>query len=254
LNSATSPSRLAQLLVDAHRERSPLGEFDADLQPTDKDAAYQIQQDILHLRGVTPGGWKIGSKSHTGPIQGSPLPQNCLFASASEFDRAGYPQVGLELEVAFRFNRAFTPRDDAYSDDEVMAGISEMAATIELVSSRFAAWPKIEPLTQLADLLNHGALIVGEFVPYQDSFDFVNPTLELTLNGASIVPSAVANPAGDPRRLLPWLVNHHTRQGLTVPKEFVITTGSYTGIFFAESAGEVSGKILGLPAISLTLV
>ena len=254
MNSATSPSRLAQLLVDAHRERSPLGEFDADLQPADKDAAYQIQQEILHLRGVKPGGWKIGSKSPTGPIQGSPLPQNCLFASASQFDRAAYPPPGVELEIAFRFNREFTPRDEAYSDDEVMAGIGEMAATIELVSSRFAAWPKIEPLTQLADLLNHGALIVGEFVPYEDGFDFVNPTLELTLNGASIVPSAVANPAGDPRRLLPWLVNHHTRQGLTVPKEFVITTGSYTGIFVAESAGEVSGKILGLPAISLTLV
>ena len=254
MNSATSPSRLAQLLVDAHRERSPLGEFDADLQPADKDAAYQIQQEILRLRGVAPGGWKIGSKSHTGPIQGSPLPQDCLFASASQFDRAAYPPPGVELEIAFRFNREFAPRDEAYSDEEVMAGIGEMAATIELVSSRFAAWPKIEPLTQLADLLNHGALIVGEFVPYEDGFDFVNPTLELTLNGASIVPSAVANPAGDPRRLLPWLVNHHTRQGLTVPKEFVITTGSYTGIFVAESAGEVSGKILGLPAISLTLV
>ena len=254
MNSATSPSRLAQLLVDAHRERSPLGEFDADLQPADKDAAYQIQQEILRLRGVKPGGWKIGSKSHTGPIQGSPLPQNCLFASASQFDRAAYPPPGVELEIAFRFNREFAPRDETYSDEEVMAGIGEMAATIELVSSRFAAWPKIEPLTQLADLLNHGALIVGEFVPYEDGFDFVNPTLELTLNGASIVPSAVANPAGDARRLLPWLVNHHTRQGLTVPKEFVITTGSYTGIFVAESAGEVSGKILGLPAISLTLV
>ena len=254
MNSAPSPSRLAQLLVDAHRERSPLGELNADLQPSDKNAAYQIQQDILRLRGVTPGGWKIGSKSPTGPIQGSPLPQDCLFASASEFARAAYPPPGVELEIAFRFNRAFTPREEAYSDDEVMAGIGEMAATIELVSSRFAAWPKIEPLTQLADLLNHGALIVGEFVPYDDSFDFVNPTLELTLNGVSIVPSAVANPAGDPRRLLPWLVNHHTGQGLTVPREFVITTGSYTGIFLADSAGQVQGRIQGLPAISLTLV
>ena len=242
------------MIVDAQRERSPLGELGNDLYPTDFADAYQTQQEILRLRGVEPGGWKIGSKSHTGPIQGSPLPRDCLFAPASQFDRGAYAPVGLELEIAFRFSRAFSPRDQDYSDEEVMAGIGEMAATIEIVSSRFAAWPKIEPLTQLADLLNHGALVVGEFVPYDENFPFVQPTLELTLNGDSIVPAAVANPAGDPRRLLPWLVNHHTRQGLTLPQDFVITTGSFTGMFFAEGPGELNGQIRGLPAVSLSLI
>jgi 2-keto-4-pentenoate hydratase len=254
LNTTSNPSRLAQLLVDAQRQRSSLRELDNDLYPADMAAAYLTQKEIFRLRGVEPGGWKIGSKSHTGPIQGSPLPRDCLFPSASQFDRAAYAPVGLELEIAFRFNRAFSPSDQAYSEDEVMAGIGEMAATIEIVSSRFAAWPRIEPLTQLADLLNHGALVVGEFVPYEAGFDFVHPELELTLGGNSIVPAAVANPAGDPRRLLPWLVNHHTRQGLTLPQDFVITTGSYTGMFFAEGPGQVDGQIGGLPALSLTLV
>ncbi|MDB6142157.1 MAG: 2-keto-4-pentenoate hydratase [Pseudomonas sp.] len=254
MDPASNPSRLAKLIVQAQRERSPLGEIDSDLHPTDMAAAYLTQQEIFRLRGVEPGGWKVGSKSHTGPIQGSPLPRDCLFASASQFERGAYAPVGLELEIAFRFNRAFSPRDQEYSEDEVKAGIGEMAATIEIVSSRFAAWPRIEPLTQLADLLNHGALVVGEFVPYKESFDFVHPELELTLGGNSIVPSAVANPAGDPRRLLPWLVNHHTRQGLTLPKEFVITTGSFTGMFFAEGPGEVNGQIQGLPVLSLSLI
>ncbi|WP_397453259.1 2-keto-4-pentenoate hydratase [Pseudomonas sp. NA-150] len=254
MNTASNPARLAQLIVDAQRERTPLGELDNDVYPADPAAAYLTQQAILHLRGVEPGGWKIGSKSHTGPIQGSPLPRDCLLSSGSQIDRAAFPPVGLELEIAFRFNRAFSPRDQPYSDDEVMAGMGEMAATIEIVSSRYAAWPRIEPLAQLADLLNHGALIVGEFVPYEESFPFVHPELELTLNGKSIVPSAIANPAGDPRRLLPWLVNHHTRHGLTLPQDFVITTGSFTGMFFADSPGEVKGQIQGLPALSLSLI
>jgi 2-keto-4-pentenoate hydratase len=254
VNPASTSSRLAQLIVEAQRERSPLGELDNDLYPTDMAVAYLAQKEIFRLRGVEPGGWKIGSKSHTGPIQGSPLPRDCLFPSASQFDRAAYAPVGLELEIAFRFNRAFSPRDQAYSEEEVMAGIGEMAATIEIVSSRFAAWPRIEPLTQLADLLNHGALVVGEFAPYEAGFDFVHPELELTLGGNSIVPATVANPAGDPRRLLPWLVNHHTRQGLTLPQDFVITTGSYTGMFFAEGPGQVEGQIGGLPEVSLVLV
>ncbi|MFC6340159.1 2-keto-4-pentenoate hydratase [Pseudomonas sp. CCM 7891] len=254
MNTASNPSRLAQLIVDAQRQRNPLGELDSNVYPADFATAYLTQQEIFRLRGVEPGGWKIGSKSPTGPIQGSPLPRDCLFAPASQFDRGAYAPVGLELEIAFRFNRAFGSRDQDYSDEEVMAGVGEMAATIEIVSSRFAAWPKIEPLTQLADLLNHGALIVGEFVPYKEHFTFVQPTLELTFNGDNIVPAAVANPAGDPRRLLPWLVNHHTRQGRTLPQDFVITTGSFTGMYFAPGPGEVSGQIHGLPPVSLSLI
>ena len=254
MNTASTPSRLAQLIVDAQRERSPLGQLDDELFPTDLAAAYLTQQEIFRLRGDQPGGWKIGSKSHTGPIQGSPLPQNCLFSPAQQFEHAAYPPPGLELEIAFRFNREFAPREQAYSDKEVLDGIGEMAETIEIVSSRFAAFPKVEPLMQLADLLNHGALVVGEFVPYDEHFPFAQPQLEFTLNGDSIVPSAVANPAGDPRRLLPWLVNHHTLQGQAFPKDLVITTGSYTGMFFAEGASEVQGRIHGLPPVSLTLV
>ncbi len=254
MNPASTSSRLAQLIVDAQRERSPLSELDNDLYPADMAAAYLTQQAIFHLRGIEPGGWKIGSKSHTGPIQGSPLPRDCLFSSGAQFDRAAYAPVGLELEIAFRFNRAFSPRDQAYSDEEVMSGIGEMAAAIEIVSSRFADWPRIEPLTQLADLLNHGALVVGEFVPYEERFDFVHPELEWTLAGSSILPAAAANPAGDPRRLLPWLVNHHTRQGLTLPQDFIITTGSFTGMHFAEGPGALHGQIRGLPPVSLSLI
>lgn len=254
MNRTSNPSLLAQRIVDAQHERSLLGELDNDLYPADLAAAYLTQQEILRRRAVQPGGWKIGSKSHTGPIQGSPLPHDCLFSSASRFERAAYPPAGLELEIAFRFNRAFSPREQEYSDEEVMAGIGEMAATIEIVSSRFAAWPKIEPLTQLADLLNHGALVVGDFVPYDERFPFAQPELAFTLNGDSIVSSAVANPAGDPRRLLSWLVSHYTRQGLTLPQDLVITTGSFTGMFFAQGPAEVQGQISGLPPLSLTLI
>lgn len=254
MNTLFDPSNLARLIVDAQRERRPLTELDGHLYPPDFSSAYAVQQEILRRRGVEQGGWKIGSKSHTGPIQGSPLPRDCLFASASEFELSAYSPVGLELEIAFRFNRSFAPSDHDYTHEEVLGAIGEMAATIEIVSSRFAAWPKVEPLAQLADLLNHGALVVGTFVPYAENFPFAHPDLELTLNGDSIVPATVANPAGDPRRLLPWLVNHHTRAGKALPQDFVITTGSFTGMFFAEGPGELKGHIQGLPPVSLSLV
>jgi 2-keto-4-pentenoate hydratase len=63
----------------------------------------------------------------------------------------------------------------------------------------------------------------------------------------------VANPAGDPRRLLAWLVNHCTARGIAVGGDVVVTTGSYTGMHLASSPGTVTGEIRGLPAVSLSL-
>lgn len=253
MNTAVNSTRLAQLIVEAQRQGVALGELDEALQPKDFNAAYQTQQAIFELRGIKPGGWKIGSKSHTGPIQGSPLPAECIHTQARTFNRVDYAPAVLELEIAFRFNRDFAPQDQDYSDEQVHAGIGEMAAAVEIVASRFAAWPKVEPLTQLADLLNHGALVVGAFVPYREDFPFAQPSLEFLFNDHSIVPGAAANPAGDPRRLLPWLVNHHTRQGLTLAKGLVITTGSFTGMYAAQTSGKVVGVIEGLPAVKLDI-
>jgi len=254
VNQSSQQPSLAELIVDAQRRHQPIQELNPKQLPIDAAAAYAVQQDILRLQGAKTGGWKIGSKSHTGPIQGSPLPVDCLRPVGSELERGAYFPPGLELEIAFRFNRSFSPRTDAYSDEEVRQGIGSMAATIEVVSSRFAAFPKVEPLAQLADLLNHGALIVGEFIDYRDDFDFLTPSLTFTYAGQNIVPGSAANPAGDPRRLLAWLVNHHTLQGKTLTADTVITTGSYTGMHFAQGTGLVSGKIEGLPAVSFSLV
>ncbi|MEB0077165.1 2-keto-4-pentenoate hydratase [Pseudomonas sp. CCI3.2] len=246
-------SNIAQLIVDAGRHRQPIAQLSADQVPVDAAGAYALQQDILRLRGCTVGGWKIGSKSHTGPVQGAPLPTECLLPSGANLERAAYFPPGLELEIAFRFNRDFAPRADAYSDEEVRQGIGYMAATIELVASRFAVWPKVEPLLQLGDLLNHGALIVGEFVEYRENFPFAEPEMTFTYAGQNIVPGKAANPAGDPRRLLAWLVNHHTGQGLTLSKDTVITAGSFTGMYIVKGPGLACGEITGLPAVSLSL-
>jgi len=254
MTDTAKTSSLAQLIVDAGRQRQPITEIPTDQVPADPAAAYGLQQEILRLRGSNAGGWKIGSKSHAGPIQGAPLPADCLLPSGAIVERAGYFPPALELEIAFRFNRDFAPRAEAYSDEEVRQGIGYMAATIELVASRFAAWPKVEPLLALGDLLNHGALAVGEFIEYRDDFPFTEPEMTFTFAGKDIVPGKPANPAGDPRRLLAWLVNHHTGLGLTLSKNTVITAGSYTGMYFVEGPGLAAGEINGLPTVSLSLI
>ena len=245
---------LARLLATAQETRSPLISLHPELVPVDTAAAFAVQHRTLALRDKAIGGWKVGAKSSTGPIQGAPLPGDRILGAGAAVRREDYPVLGLELEIAFRFGRVFKPSDYPYADEVVLAGVASMLATIEIVSSRFAQWPGVDKLCQLADLQNHGALACGEAVAYSADFPFTAPSLAFVFDGADIVKSPVANPAGDPRRLLAWVVNHCTARGIAVGGDVVITTGSYTGMHFASSPGTVVGEIRGLPPVSLTLV
>jgi 2-keto-4-pentenoate hydratase len=250
----TDISPLSQRLADARARHLTLSSLPPELIPADADAAYAIQHEILRVSGARIGGWKIGSKSDTGPIQGAPLPAGDIYDAGAKLPREVFAPLALELEIAFRFGRRFEPASAPYSDDEVLAGIGSFGTTIEIVASRYAEWPNVDKLAQLADLQNNGALIVGEFAPYRDDFPFVAPSLRFSFEERNVVLDAAANPAGDPRRLLPWLVNHcAVHRGVAVTPEMVITTGSYTGMFFPQSAGTASGCIEGLAPVSVTL-
>lgn len=244
---------LSRRLADARRDRFTLDTLSPDEIPADADAAYAIQHEILSLNGARIGGWKIGAKSASGPIQGAPLPAADLHADGARVSREGFAPLGLELEIAFRFGRRFEPSTTPYSEGEVKAGIASIGATIEIVASRYAAWPDIDKLAQLADLQNHGALIVGEFTPYREDFPFMAPSLRFSFDGHDVVEAPAANPAGDPRRLLTWLVNHASSRGIAVTPEMVVTAGSYTGMFFPRTAGTANGRIEGLAPVSVTL-
>ena len=245
---------LSEMLASARAARTRLDAPAPDLVPADADAAYAIQHETLWLADARIGGWKVGAKSPVAAVQGAPLPAAGIHASGARLTRSEYVPAGLELEIAFRFARRFEPSNEPYSDAEVLAGIDGIAAAVEIVASRYTGWPEIDRLAQLADLQNHGALIVGEFTRYRADFPFVAPALQLHFEGRDVLHSAPSNPAGDPRRLLPWLVNHCTRKlRIAVTPEWVITTGSYTGMFFPETAGELSGRIDGLAPVNLAL-
>jgi 2-keto-4-pentenoate hydratase len=252
-NPADVAENLARLLRGAFESGAALSHAASSPVPEGVDGAYRVQQRLLQLRGKRIGGWKVGAKSEAGPIQGAPLPSDGIQASPARLDRAAFGVVGLELEVAFRFGRAFAPSHRSYSSDEVLEGLASFCAAIEVVSSRFAGWPDIDPLLQLADLQNHGALAVGGLVDYDDDFPFLSPALRFRFDGDDIAIARPANPAGDPRRLLTWAVNHCTTRGLHFEEGTIVTTGSYTGVHFAQRSGSAQGEIAGLPAVCLEL-
>src|SRR5258708_6407623 len=154
---------LSQRLADARRNHLTLDALPPEQTPADSAAAYAIQHETLRLLGAPMGGWKIGAKSDSGPIQGARLPANDLHADGARLPRGAFAPLGLELEIAFRFGRRFEPSTTPYSEADVHAGIGSIGATIEIVASRYAQWPKVDKLAQPADLHNHRALVIAQF-------------------------------------------------------------------------------------------
>lgn len=247
--------RLAALLRGAFDSKTLLGDPAPGLSPPDAASAFRVQERLLALRGKRIGGWKVGARTATGPVQGAPLPADGIHASLAGLPRGAFPgaRVGLELEIAFRFGRAFEPSARPYADAEVLAGVSGVCAAIEIVASRFATWPDVNKLAQLADLQNHGALVIGATVAYDADFEYATPSLHWHYGGVQIAAGAAANPAGDPRCLLPWVVNHCAQRHLRVEAGTIVTTGSLTGLYVPAGPGAARGEVIGLPPVVLTL-
>ncbi|MBW8836806.1 MAG: hydratase [Burkholderia sp.] len=251
-----TPHDLAHRLVEARRQHRPIDGLPSEQFPPDAATAYAIQQAVIAGLGDSTGAWKIGAKAPGGSTSGAPIPASLVRSSPARVEHAGFFRVLVELEIAFRFTEVIEPRSRAYTRDEVLALVGVVLPAIEIVDSRFAEWPNIAPLAQLADAQNNGALVTGHPVPYAGlarGFDFVSPELELSFDGESLVPDATGNPAGDPRELLVWFVNHCAAMGITIEPEWTLTTGSYVGAHKVGKPGIVRGHIDGLGEVEIEL-
>jgi 2-keto-4-pentenoate hydratase len=249
-------STLAAKLAQAHRERALIEDLESEDIPADANAAYAIQEEVLKLTHARIGAWKVGARAPGAQANGAAIDAQRVHESPASLAHEQFFRVLVELEIAFRFKRALQPRDEPYTRAEVFGALGGMAVALEIVDSRFAQWPNLAPLAQLADAQNNGALIVGKIEPYDvvsQGFDFLSPLLDLSLDGVSILPPATGNPAGDPRELLVWFVNHCSTRGHAVQPFWTITTGSYTGAHRVEQAGVISGRIDRIGEIELAL-
>ena len=244
----------ARLLAEARRDGVSITTLPPSLAPRNEAEAYAIQGLVLTESNDTIGGWKVGAKGADAPINGGLLPRKGIHRSGVVLQKTDFQWVGLELEIAFVLGRDFAATAAPYTEAEILDSIVSMQPTIELVTSRIRPNPENPRIWAVADLLNHGALIVGDTVPYDPTYPFLSPALTWTFNGQDIRPSATtANPAGDPRRLLAWTVNHCCAQGWDFRKEMIITAGTYTGAFKTSEAGEAIGNFAGLGEVRLAL-
>jgi len=242
--------KLAQAFDQGHRIPA------AELPVADESQAYAVQNAWvaeLIRAGSSVGGWKVGAPNLATEPNAAPLPAACLHADGSHLGTRAAQLRGVELELAVRLRHDLLPGDRLPSREEIVDAIGEVLPAIELLDSRLLETLKGPAMTKLADLGNHGALVVGAPAQGVDPrmLDLTQLHTRLCVDGREMVNVTGGHTSPDVWRLLAWLARHAQARGLPLRAGQVVTTGSCTGLVIAEPGALVEGELTGIGRVSL---
>ncbi|MDM0111904.1 fumarylacetoacetate hydrolase family protein [Variovorax sp. J22R133] len=257
--NASKLDDLAQALATAwHEGRSIASAVPWQDVLQDADDAY-LAQDALGRAmawfGTTavPGHWKSGGPSRDAVLTHAPLPPHGVRASPAQFGDMHFHVPGIEAEIALRLGEAVTPeRAAGLKPEDAGALVDAMAVSIEIVDSRWAAGNQAPALLRLADMQSHGALVLGEWVPYAPR-DWSAQRCEARIGTQETVARTGTHSLGDPAWLLPTWLRHVTRHGKSVPAGTVITTGTWVGVLPILAGQKVVVEFPGIGRAEATL-
>lgn len=199
---------------------------------------YAAQAQLPAVAGRSLWGWKIAATSAvgqahiqvSGPLAGR-LMSGQIFESGAEVPLAGNRMRVAEPEFAFRMGRDLPPREQAYTQDEVMAAVASLHPSLETPDSRFAEFVKAGEAQLIADNACTRHFVFGPAAPdlWRDIDLSRHPVQGAVLPAAGArwtregVGAAVL---GDPRIALTWLVNRLSSLGVTLEAGQAVTTGT----------------------------
>ncbi|HEY6133115.1 MAG TPA: fumarylacetoacetate hydrolase family protein [Rubrivivax sp.] len=246
-----------QALLQARRTRETTAAADVPL--PDAAAAYAVQAGVAQALGwfgdAAPRHWKSGGPSRDAVLTHAPLPPMGVWASPADARARSWPFHfrGIEAEVALRLGRDV---DAALAATlEVAAAtalVDAMCVSIELVDSRWVEGRSAPPLAKLADLQLHGALVLGEWVPFA-ARDWGAQTCVLSIGDAAPQTFRGTHSMGDPAFVLPAWLRHATRDGSVLPTGTVVTTGTWCGLPMASAGDRVVAEFPGIGQAAVQL-
>ena len=223
----------------------------------DAPAAYAVQEAVAQAMGWFPPGparhWKSGGPNRQAVLTHAPLPPTGVRTSPADYADLQFHAIGIESEIALRLGQPVSPAQAAALTPET-AGmfVDAMAVSIEIVDSRWQEGGGAPALLRLADLQSHGALALGDWVPYA-ARDWAAQRCTTRIGTREPVVRTGTHPLGDPAWLLPTWLQHATRKGATVAAGTVVTTGSWVGLLPAARGDAVDVEFDGVGRASLQL-
>jgi 2-keto-4-pentenoate hydratase len=239
-------ARAAQALLEARRSRRPVPAVELP----DAAAAYAVQDRVAQSLGWFGGGaprhWKSGGPSRDAPATHAPLPPAGVWASGASAGDWPFQFRGIEAEIALRLARSVDAAQAAALDAAGAAALVDaLCVSIELVDSRWAEGRAAPALAKLADLQSHGALVLGDWVPFAPR-DWAAQVCRVTIGAAAPTEHRGTHSYGDPAWGLPAWLRHATRHGAMVPAGTVLTTGTWCGLPMASAGDRVVVEFPGI--------
>jgi 2-keto-4-pentenoate hydratase len=239
--------RAASALVAA-RKGSAIAQLPDGAIPQSEADSYQVQDAVIAKLGEKIGGWKVGI-SPLGGHFAAPIYTTTVVPSPASLPARGFKLLGIECEIGFRFNKALPARPQPYSREEVLAAVS-LHPTIEIVDSRYQDFRAIDRLMVLADNFSNGALVYGPAVANSDGIDLAHPPIEVTADGKHFA-DCTGLRAGTPVELMLAAAEHANGRG-GIAAGTVITTGTHTGLLFAEPGVKIVADYGRLGRVEVT--
>jgi 2-keto-4-pentenoate hydratase len=236
----------AQALATARRSRKLLAGLPADARPQSVADAHAIQDATVAALGEGIAGWKVSLVN--GEVMRGVLVGSRVRQSPAHFAAADVPMLGIEAEIAFRFERDLPPREQAYTNDEIAGAVTALAA-IEVVDSRFASYADTPVIDRLADVISNGGFVTGTVRPDWRSIDLAALTATVSINGRTVVEQTGGHVTRDPILPAVALVNALRSEGIAQGR--IITTGTYTGLYIAAPGDRVVASFEGFGSAEL---
>ena len=211
--------------------------------------AYAIQDSVLAALGPA-GAWKVGAKSPDAQPTCAPIFASIVMGSPAAIPAARLGMIGIEAEIAFTLAADVDPGGRPLTERDLPALIAAAHPAIEVVDTRVAEWKSADRLWLLADNQMNGALVVED--PARPPLpDFGTLPVTLHVDGKVAVEAVGRNTAGDPRRVLLWLLNHCRANGIALNRGMPITTGSCTGMTFVQPGARVTAEFKGFGSVAV---
>lgn len=239
-------TQAAELLTAARRTGKLLDALPEACKPQTLDDAFAIQDATLAALGETVAGWKVAIVD--GRVVRGAMMGSRVFESGARVKAASVPLLGIEAEIAFRFERDMPAGKHSY--DDVAAAVSAFAA-IEIVDSRFRSYPDVSAQERNADFVSNGGFVRGAPAAGWRKLDLVNIPVTLTIGGVEVVKRNGGHAAGDP--LKPAVAFANDFAGGIKAGQFV-TTGTYTGLAFAKPGQTALAAFAGFGAVEVAFV
>jgi 2-keto-4-pentenoate hydratase len=223
----------ARALYEARRDRKAIAPFTDDDPTLGMADGYAVQEELIKLilaDGDTIVGYKVGLTSKPmqqmigvdtpdyGPVLGS-----TVYRDRDAISVGAFIAPRLEAEIVFVMGTEL--RGPGVTVTDAHRAVAGVAASMEIVDSRFADW-RIKLADTVADLASNGAVAMsGHLVPLAN-LDTRLIGMTLTRNGELIDTGAGAAALGDPVAVVAWLANTLGRVGISLQPGHLVMTGA----------------------------